>query len=196
MLTNRTGRQVQVFHRCRQADHRQGGCQVTLQGCWCQHPPWCGRCRCPVDLRPGPAPHLRKGLQVNNSPHYRILRQPRCEKFRRKLREIGGLHAGEDCGHTKAVVPGCYSRMELGQCWAVGGGGHGNGESEARLRAKTLTEQNVYLYRGLASPFPCITIGCALLDAILDSRSLSVTYRSSAGADNLWRLTQIPLPSL
>ena len=168
MLTTFTGRQVQVFHRCRQADHRQGGCQVALQGCWCQHPSWCCRCRCLVDIRPGPAPHLRKGLQVNGSPKRQLKRQLRYENCRRRMRATGGLQAGEDCGHTKVVVMECCSRMEPGQCWAMGGGGHGNGESVARLRAKTLTEQNVYLYCGLASPLPCITIGCVLPDVISD----------------------------
>ena len=47
-----TGRQVQVFLRCRQPDRRQGGCQVSLQGCWCQHSPWCRRCWCALHLRP------------------------------------------------------------------------------------------------------------------------------------------------
>ena len=37
-----------------------------------------------------------------------------------------------------------------GSVGLMGGGGHGNGGSVARMRAKTLTEQNVYLYRGLA----------------------------------------------
>lgn len=63
MLTNFAGRQVQVFPRCRQADHRQGGRQVPLQGCWCQHPPWCCRRWCPVHLRPGPAHPLRQEVQ-------------------------------------------------------------------------------------------------------------------------------------
>ena len=30
-----TGRQVQLFHGCRPPDYRQGGYQVSLQGCWC-----------------------------------------------------------------------------------------------------------------------------------------------------------------
>lgn len=30
-----TGRQVQLFHGCRPPDCRQGGYQVSLQGCWC-----------------------------------------------------------------------------------------------------------------------------------------------------------------
>ena len=81
----------------------------------------------------------------------------------------GGLHAGEDCGHKKAVTRDGCSRMELGHCRAVEGGGHGIGESAARLRAKTLAEQDVYLYRGLALPVPCITIGCVLLKKAVQS---------------------------
>lgn len=68
-LTRYTGRQVQVLVRCRQPDRRQGGCQVSLQGCRCQHPPWCCWSWCAVHLRPDAAPHVRKEVQVNNSPH-------------------------------------------------------------------------------------------------------------------------------
>jgi len=63
MLTRFSGRQVQVFHRRGAADHCQGGCPLALQGCWCQHSPWCRRCRCALHLRPGPAAHVRQGLQ-------------------------------------------------------------------------------------------------------------------------------------
>jgi len=59
-LTCFLGRQVQVLRRCRPPDHRRRGCPLSLQGCWCQHSPWCCRCRCLVHLRPGSAPHVRQ----------------------------------------------------------------------------------------------------------------------------------------
>merc|ERR1711900_47896 len=62
----KTGRQVQVFHGCWSPDYRQGGFQVSLQGCWCQHSPWCGRCRCLVHLRSNAGPDVRKGFQVED----------------------------------------------------------------------------------------------------------------------------------
>ena len=99
------------------------------------------------------------------------------------MRETGGPHAGEDCGHTKVMVRQCCSRMESGLCRAVGGGGHGIGESVAHLRAKTLTEQNVYLYRGLASPLPCITMGCVFFDMISGLLSTVATSLSSANTE-------------
>ena len=57
------GRQVQGLPRCRPPDHRQGGCSLALQGCRCQHSPWCRRCRCALHLRPGPAAHVRQEVQ-------------------------------------------------------------------------------------------------------------------------------------
>lgn len=95
-LTSNSGRQVQVFHRCRSPDHRQGGCQVSLQGCWCQHPPWCRRCWCAVHLRPGPAPHVRQGLQVSASLRTRTTKH----HLRWKLRQ-GGSHACHDCEYIR-----------------------------------------------------------------------------------------------
>merc|ERR1711964_697856 len=47
-------------------DYRQGGFQVSLQGCWCQHSPWCGRCRCLVHLRSNAGPDVRKGFSVED----------------------------------------------------------------------------------------------------------------------------------
>ena len=62
------GRQVQVVHRCRHSDHRQGRRQVPVQGRWCQHSPWCRRCRCAVHLRSSPASHVRQEVQVDGDP--------------------------------------------------------------------------------------------------------------------------------
>lgn len=65
---NVLGRQVQVLVRCRQPDHCQGGCQVAVQGCWCQHSPWCRRCWCALHLRPDAGPHVRQEVQISDSP--------------------------------------------------------------------------------------------------------------------------------
>jgi len=93
-LTTSSGRQVQVFHGCRSPDHRQGGCQVSLQGCWCQHPPWCCRCWCALHLRPGPAPHVRQGLQVSATSPTQTSTSKHHTRW--KLR-TGGSHACHDC---------------------------------------------------------------------------------------------------
>ena len=57
------GRQVQGYPRCRPEDYRCRRCHVSLQGCWCQHSPWCRWCWCPVHLRSDAAAHVRQGLQ-------------------------------------------------------------------------------------------------------------------------------------
>ena len=134
--TNRQspGRQVQVFHRRWSPDHRPRGCQVPLQGCWCQHPPWCCRCRCPVHLRPGPAPHVRQGLQVSAS-----LPSALTIHSRRELRH-GGLQACVECRHKrKGDDEWSCSRVAT----AHGGGLHWE------LRSARFSDpSDVYLYSG------------------------------------------------
>lgn len=61
------GCQVQVLARRRPPDRCFRRHVLVLQGCWCQHSPWCCWCWCPFHLRPGPASPLRQEVQVNNS---------------------------------------------------------------------------------------------------------------------------------
>lgn len=97
-----SGRQVQVFPGCRPTDYRQGRCQVALQGCRCQHPPWCRRCRCTLYLRSGPTAHVRQGLQGLSYPT--LLKGIQSH---RELKE-NRLHAFRDCRH------GCCVKTRVG----------------------------------------------------------------------------------
>ena len=149
------GRQVQVFHRRWSPDHRQGGCQVSLQGCWCQHPPWCCRCWCPVHLRPGPDAHVRKGLQVNVSPPSTL-----TTPSRRKLRH-GGLQACDECRHKRKgdVEWRCSEWLRPTE-----GGLHW------KLRSARLFDtSDVYLYSGPGFSLPVLQ-----LVALFHARSIDV----------------------
>ena len=63
MLILFAGCQVQVLSRCRPSNFRCRGCPLLLQGCWCQHSPWCCWCWCLVHLRPSSTHPLRKEVQ-------------------------------------------------------------------------------------------------------------------------------------
>jgi len=54
--------QLQVHVRCWLSNHCQGGYKVSVQGCWCQHSPWCCWCWCVVALRQAPTGYVRQGL--------------------------------------------------------------------------------------------------------------------------------------
>lgn len=147
------GRQVQVLHRRWSPDHRQGGCPLPLQGCRSQHSPWCCRCRCPVHLRPGPAPHVRQGLQVNvSAPNTLTI------PSRRKLRH-GGLQACDECRHKRKgdVEWRCSERLRPTE-----GGLHW------KLRSARLFDtSDVYLYSG-----PGFSIPVLQLVALFHARSI------------------------
>merc|ERR1712130_1007254 len=89
------------------------GYKKERDGYWCQHPPWCCRSWCPVHLRPGPAPHVRQGLQgwlLSVSHHETIKRYHDSRssvkrwKHRRLLQKYGGSHAGDDCEHMQMCI--------------------------------------------------------------------------------------------
>lgn len=153
------GRQVQVLHRRWSPDYRQGGCQVSLQGCWCQHPPWCCRCWCPVHLRPGPAPHVRQGLQVSAYLPNTLITQ--C---RRKLRQ-GDLHACAECRYKRKgdVERSCSERLrpEGGLHW--------------KLRsARFFDTSDVYLYSGPGFLSPVLQLVALFHERSIDAFSQTV----------------------
>ena len=53
---------LQVDVRRWLSNHCQGGCQVTIQGCWCEHSSWCCWRWCVGALRQDPGDPIRQGL--------------------------------------------------------------------------------------------------------------------------------------
>merc|ERR1711953_1559965 len=68
--------QVQGLHRLRHADHEERGLHEHDEGCWCQHPPWCCWCWCPVitiKKRTRQPPVNERDAHVYGDHHYGLL---------------------------------------------------------------------------------------------------------------------------